>query len=136
MVSVVIVFVNKYANSIVGGWETDTQIINSSSDNSNSGIIQFFFYEELTGKEITSLNDKSNHSNFTYAINNNELTITFESGSVWSFPFNLENNTLVLIQSHTAITYQRIVNLIFVISDLVISAFAMLIVSPIKQNIK
>ncbi len=43
MVSVVIGFVNKDAHSIVGGWEADTQMINSSSsDKSNSGKIQFF----------------------------------------------------------------------------------------------
>lgn len=111
MVSIVIGFINKDAPSIVGGWESDAQIINSSSsDKSNSGKIQFYFYEDLTGKEITFLHDKNNQRNFTYEINNNELTITFESGSVWNFPYTLENNTLVLIQNHASITYQRIVN--------------------------
>ena len=108
----VIVFGNKQANSsIVGAWETDTQIINSlSSDKSTSGRVQFFFYGDLSGKEITYLNDKSNKRNFTYAINNNELTITFESGSVWTFPFTIENNTMVLIQNHASVTYHRIVD--------------------------
>ena len=111
MISVIIGFVNKDTHSIVGAWETDTQIVNSSlSDKGNSGKIQFYFYEDLTGKEITLSNDKRNQRNFTYVINNNELSITFESGSVWTFPFTLENNKLILIQNHASITYQRIVN--------------------------
>ena len=53
MLCVLIGFNCKNSHSIVGGWEADTHVINSySSENGNSGKLQFYFYEDLTGKEL------------------------------------------------------------------------------------
>lgn len=98
-------------SNIVGGWEIDVPVIDPySAEEDSSGRVQFYFYDDLTGEEITTSLGKTTQRNFTYQISDDELCITFESGTVWKFPYSLKKNTLVLKQNSASITYHRITN--------------------------
>ena len=95
--------------SIVGGWEIEAPVINPHSTEEDApGQVQFYFYDDLTGMEITTSLGKTNQRNFTYQISDDELCITHESGDVWKFPYALKKNTLILTQHSAPITYHRI----------------------------
>lgn len=96
-------------SNIVGGWEIDAPVINPhSAEEDTTGQVQFYFYDDLTGIEITTSLGKTTQRNFTYQISDEELCITYESGAVWKFPYSLKKNTLMLKQNSASITYHRI----------------------------
>lgn len=96
-------------SSIVGGWEVEAQVINSdSTEDDASGLLQFYFYDDLTGVEVTTSLGKTEQRNFTYQVSEDTLRISFETGTVWNFPYSLKKDVLVLKQNYADITYHRI----------------------------
>lgn len=96
-------------SSIVGGWETEASVIGLSTvDKDTAGLLQFYFYDDLTGVEIAKSIGITNQREFTYQVSDDELCITYESGTVHRFPYSLDKNTLVLVQNSASITYHKI----------------------------
>ena len=99
---------HKDTPGIAGAWETETTVLGISAEEGETGKLQFYFYEDLTGKEVTIANGMHNERVFTYILADGELTFTYESGDVRKFPCTLEKDTMVLEQHHALVTYQRI----------------------------
>ena len=94
--------------SIVGGWETEATIINPYEDVGDAkGMCQYYFYEDFTGVRI-DVALTTTQSPFTYQLNEDEVSLSFDSGEAWTFPYHLEEDVLVLTQNQTDIPYQRI----------------------------
>ena len=94
--------------SIVGGWETEASIINPYEDVGDAkGLCQYYFYDDLTGVR-NDIALTTSQSAFTYQVNEDEVSMYFDSGIVWTFPYRLEDDVLVLTQNQTDIAYQRI----------------------------
>lgn len=95
--------------SIVGGWEIEASVINPNSAGENAvGQVQFYFYEDLTGKEIMTAQGNTTQLDFTYQINDDTLCITHKTGAVWNFPYTLKEDVLTLEQNAASIKYHKI----------------------------
>ncbi len=95
--------------AIVGGWETEANIINSYEDVGDAkGLCQFYFHDDLTGELVETALGTTSQRLFTYQVNGDEVSISFDSGIVWTFPYRLEGDVLVLTQNQADIAYQRI----------------------------
>ena len=104
----VIFLFGKSTPSIVGAWETETTVLGICAEEGETGKLQFYFYEDLTGKEVTIANSMDNEWAFTYSLADGELTLTYKSGDVLKFPCTLEKDTLILKQHNASVIYQRI----------------------------
>ena len=96
---------------ITGCWETVVNIVNSpdeSTTQSTSNRIHFYFFDDLTGKEIQWVNGIPSERVFSYTIDKDELCIIHESGEEWRFPFKLEKDTLILTQHGFPVTYSKV----------------------------
>ncbi len=95
--------------SVVGAWETEATVINPFTEGEDApGKLQFYFYEDLTGKEITIANGHTNERKFTYELADGELTVVYESEEVRKFPYVLEKDMLLLEMNGAAITFNKI----------------------------
>ena len=95
--------------SIVGQWETPVNVIGTEAA-SSSGDAHYVlvFMDDHTGKEVMIFGEERDERSFTYSITNNEILIQFESDVVWTFPYRLEGDHLILIQNHREGVYRRI----------------------------
>ena len=97
------------ATGIEGMWETSANVINSESKNlNNDGVIRYCFDSDMTGRLITYANGISHQTDFVYSISECDIQIDFGVEPVWSFPYKLDGDTLMLKQGNYEVIYVRI----------------------------
>lgn len=93
---------------IEGVWETSANVINDgSSDLSFDGVIRYCFNADMSGTLITYANGISHQSDFIYSFSECNIQIDFGEEPVWSFPYKLDGDTLMLIQNNCEVIYVR-----------------------------
>lgn len=96
-------------NDIVGTWEAGVNVVgltNEAPPTDNRVIL--YFMEDLTGKEELIINGECKERVFTYTVADDEIQIQFESETTWVFPFELDDDLLILTQNHQRIPYSRV----------------------------
>lgn len=94
---------------IEGVWETSANGINDGSkDLNNDGVIRYCFNADMSGALITYANGISYQSDFIYSFSECNIQIDFGAEPVWSFPYKLDGDTLMLKQNNNEVIYIRV----------------------------
>ena len=97
---------------IEGVWETSADVINVINGESDGfsfdGVIRYCFNADMSGTLITYANGISHQSDFIYSFSECNIQIDFGEDPVWSFPYKLDGDTLVLIQNNIEVIYARV----------------------------
>lgn len=92
---------------ITGTWETTVNILGADVESGKTGTMAFRFDKDMTGQLIAPEGTGGKPESFTYSLTEDTLEIVFSSGDTWSFPYQLEGDTLTLTQNHAEVLYTR-----------------------------
>ena len=87
-------------SKLVGTWEaeTETSILGVSIEIPfvSDSVISFSFEKDGTGAMTTQMGSTSTSREYTYAVEEDKLTLTYDSGSVEEYTFAVEKDVLKL----------------------------------------
>ncbi len=92
---------------ITGTWEATVNILGENAEPGETGTMAFRFYKDMTGKLIPPAGRNAKSESFSYFMTEDTLNIKFSDDEKWSFPYQLEGDTLTLTQNHNEIVYTR-----------------------------
>lgn len=93
---------------ITGTWETTVNILGVDvEEQGKTGTIALRFDKDATGQLIPHVDREAEPENFSYCLTESNLEIKFSDGTIWSFPYRLEGDTLTLTQNHCEVPYTR-----------------------------
>lgn len=93
---------------IIGTWETTVNILGVDvEEQGKTGTIALRFDKDATGQLIPHVDREAEPENFSYCLTEGNLEIKFSDGTIWSFPYRLEGDTLTLTQNHCEVPYTR-----------------------------
>ena len=99
----------KDENSIVGIWKTDdVEVLGTNVPSDLENSVTFYFNEDFTGKEeIVAMGNHSEHM-FTYTLSEGVVTMTFENGQEYVWPYQLDGAELTMTQGNSHIIYHSV----------------------------
>lgn len=94
---------------IIGTWETAVSILGMNvEEQGKTGTIAYRFDKNATGQLIPHVDREAEPEDFSYCLTESNLEIKFSDGTIWSFPYRLEGDTLTLTQGNFSATYVRV----------------------------
>lgn len=93
---------------IIGTWETTVNILGEGVEQGKTGTMALRLGKDAAGQLISPADLGIEPKDFTYSVTEDTLEIQFSDGTIWSFPYQLEGNTLTLTQNHCEVPYTRV----------------------------